>query len=93
MGMYESADPARELMLDGNAVAGMLDEIFAVELTIALAECATCGKQGQVGAVHVYCEGPGVVLRCPYCENILMRIARTPKGTYIDMRGIASIRL
>ena len=31
------------LMLDGNAVAGLLQEVFAVEMTTALEACAGCG--------------------------------------------------
>ena len=32
-----------ELMLDGNAVAGLLQEVFAVEMTTAVGTCASCG--------------------------------------------------
>ena len=32
-----------ELMLDGNAVAGMLGEVFAVEMTTATGTCGNCG--------------------------------------------------
>ena len=33
-----------ELMLDGNAVAGMLGEVFAVEMTTATGTCGNCGQ-------------------------------------------------
>jgi Family of unknown function (DUF6510) len=33
------------LMLDGNAVAGLLQEVFATEMTIAVATCGTCGAR------------------------------------------------
>src|SRR5262245_10442877 len=42
------------LMLDGNAVAGLLQEVFAVEMTTALETCDGCGATAPVGAVHVY---------------------------------------
>jgi uncharacterized protein DUF6510 len=32
-----------ELMLDGNAVAGLLQEVFAVEITTAIGTCDGCG--------------------------------------------------
>jgi len=38
-----------ELMLDGNAVAGMLGEVFAVEMTTATMTCGNCGTSGAVG--------------------------------------------
>jgi Family of unknown function (DUF6510) len=40
-----------ELMLDGNAVAGLLQEVFAVEMTTAVGTCARCGAAGPVGRV------------------------------------------
>src|SRR3989442_14506774 len=51
-----------KLMLDGNAVAGLLQEVFAVEMTTAVGTCEGCGAAGPVGAVHVY-RGAGIVLR------------------------------
>ena len=37
-----------ELMLDGNAVAGMLGEVFAVEMTTTTGTCGGCGA-GRAG--------------------------------------------
>ena len=31
-----------ELMLDGNAIAGVLGELFAVEMTTAVGTCGSC---------------------------------------------------
>ena len=39
-----------ELMLDGNAVAGLLQEVFAVEMTTAVGTCGGCGASEAVGA-------------------------------------------
>ena len=41
------------LMLDGNAVAGLLQEVFAVEMTTAIETCNACGATNEVGALHV----------------------------------------
>ncbi len=38
-----------ELMVDGNAVAGMLQEVFAVEMTTATMTCRNCGIAGEGG--------------------------------------------
>lgn len=86
-------DISPELVLDGNAVAGLLHEIFATEVTTSLAECANCGKQGEVGTLLVYGQAPGVVLRCPICQSILLRIVQTPTDIYLDARGLKFIRL
>jgi hypothetical protein len=62
-----------ELTLDGNAIAGLLQEVFAVEMTTAIGTCGSCGAAGPVGAVHLY-RGAGIVLRCPHCNNVLAKI-------------------
>jgi hypothetical protein len=74
------------LMLDGNAVAGLLQEVFAVEMTTALETCGGCGATEPVGAVHVY-RGAGVVLRCPHCTNVLGTIVESRTRTWITLGG------
>jgi hypothetical protein len=78
--------------LDGNAAAGVLSEVFARELTGAVATCAACGTTGRLASVLVY-EGPGTVLRCPACEAVLLRVAHVAGETVLDMRGISVLRL
>jgi hypothetical protein len=80
-------DINNELMVDGNAVAGLLQEIFATEMTVTPTCCANCGREGEVGSLHVYGRGPGIVFRCPACQQVVLRIARTPQAIYIDTRG------
>jgi hypothetical protein len=80
----------RELMLDGNATAGLLAEVFTVEATSAIVSCASCGATGAVGTVHVYDRGPGTVLRCPGCDAVLMRFARVRGELLADLRGVAA---
>jgi hypothetical protein len=86
-------DMNRELMLDGNAVAGVLFEIFAEEMTASPTECAHCGNVGEIGALLAFTQAPGLVLRCPACENIMLRIVETPQAIYLDARGAAYLRL
>ena len=49
-----------DLRLDGNAVAGMLAEVFGFEMTVAWGGCAGCGATNQLGALLVYAHGMGV---------------------------------
>jgi Family of unknown function (DUF6510) len=79
--------------LDGNAIAGALGEIFAVDVTIAVAECAQCGSTGAVAEVLVYLDGPGAVGRCPACDAVLFRLVRGPNRAWLDLRGVVCLRL
>lgn len=61
-----------DLRLDGNALAGSLQEIFAREITVARARCGHCGRIEPVGAEHAYTQAPGAVVRCRHCQNVMM---------------------
>jgi hypothetical protein len=78
------------LMLDGNAVAGLLQEIFEAEMTGVSGTCDACGASQQVGAVHVF-RGAGIVLRCHRCESVLAKIVVRRTQTCVDLRGLRSL--
>jgi Family of unknown function (DUF6510) len=78
------------LMLDGNAVAGLLQEVFGAEMTTAIGTCDACGASAAVGAVHVY-RGAGVVLRCPSCGSVLSKIVGRQTQTCVDLRGLRTL--
>ena len=74
--------------LDGSAAAGVLTEIFRADVTASEAQCAGCDRIFVMAQAHAFMAGPGVVLRCPGCGCVLVRIARTPGRTWLDMTGL-----
>lgn len=78
-----------EMRLDGNAAGGALREVFAWEMTAALATCAGCGSASMVGALLEYGHAMGVVLRCPQCDAPMLCIVRTPGAVRLDASGTA----
>ena len=91
--MEETTDLNRELMLDANATAGLLQEIFGVEMTASHTECAHCGNEGEVGTLLAFTQGPGIVLRCSTCEQVMIRIIQTPEAIHLDARGAVYLRI
>ncbi len=83
---------ARDLALDGNAVAGLLSEIFVPEATGAGTCCEGCGAVEAVGALRAYVDAPGAVLRCLHCESVLLRIVRDGNRCWLDLRGLRWLR-
>ena len=73
--------------LDGNAAAGILSEVFVPEITTAHATCANCGTIRALGALLVYAHGMGMVMRCPHCVAVVMRVARTRTQLWLDPTG------
>ena len=88
---HAGADMADALRLDGNAAAGILSEIFVPDLTTARATCAHCGAAREMGALLVYAHGMGTVVRCPSCDAIVLRVARTGTRVWLDARGATRI--
>lgn len=91
--MEETTDINRELMLDANATAGLLFEIFGAEMTASPTECVHCGREGEIGTLLAFTQGPGIVLRCSSCENVVIRIVQTPEAIYLDARGAVYLKL
>jgi len=89
----DDADMNTALMLDGNAVAGQLQQIFGREMTTAMARCAGCGNEAEMGALMAFTRAPGVVLRCPACQAAIARIVETPSAIYLEARGAAYLRM
>jgi hypothetical protein len=88
-----SVDLNTELMLDGNALAGTLQEIFGTDVTAASCECAACGNHAEVGTLLAFTHGPGAVLRCSTCGAVTLRIVERTDAYLLDTRGLAWIRL
>ena len=82
-----SMQDADVLPLDGNAVGGLLRELFALDVTAAEVTCAGCGTVAPVGAVRDYGGPMGAVLRCVHCDTAVLRLTHTPAGLYLDMHG------
>ena len=77
----------QEMKLDGNAIGGLLREIFTMEMTTAETTCAGCGTVNAVGRVDVYIHAPGTVVRCPACGQVLMRFVRGRGRYWVDLTG------
>jgi hypothetical protein len=82
-----------DLRLDGNAAGGVLGELFAFEMTQAQIICAGCQMSGAVGSLMVYASPMGTVVRCPGCDTVLIRVARTGQRYWLDMRGAQSVQI
>ena len=84
---------AEALVLDGNAVAGDLESLFGIDMTALEHACRHCGNRAALGALRAYARGPGSVLRCGACGEVVLRLAVTPRGTFIDLSGAAYVRV
>jgi Family of unknown function (DUF6510) len=74
-------------VLDGNAVAGLLAEVFGgAEVTGAVRGCGSCGQEHAVGKHRLY-RGAGFVLRCPGCGDVAMVVVDCGARREVRMSG------
>jgi len=85
-------DNDSELVLEGNASAGLLQEIFAFEVTTAQIQCEVCGTTAAIGSLRLYAVPMGAILRCTNCKGIVMGAVNTPHGRWLDLTGARSLR-
>jgi hypothetical protein len=84
-------DALEDGVVDGNAIGGMLIEVFGTEMTTAVGTCARCGTAGQVAELAVYRPGLGTVVRCRSCDNVLMVFVQIHELTCVDLMGLAQL--
>ena len=79
--------------LDGNAAAGELSRIFAMDITSAEGQCANCGAKRRFAEAHLYMQCPGLVARCALCGHVVLRCVNTQQHIFLDLRGMTYLAL
>jgi Family of unknown function (DUF6510) len=77
--------------LDGNAIGGLLIEVFGADMTAAPSTCGTCGASRPVAELVVYGPAPGTVVRCRTCDSVLMVFVAAHGLVCADLSGLASL--
>lgn len=81
--------------VDGNAIGGLLHEVFGTEMTdsasVCVCVCGSCGAARQVAELAVYLHAPGTVVRCRSCDSVLMVFVKIHDRTCVDLMGLAAL--
>ena len=77
--------------LDGNAIAGLMVEVFGAEMTTASGTCDHCGATAQMAELVVYLQAPGTVARCRSCDSVLLVVVQARGVSCVDLRGLARL--
>jgi hypothetical protein len=79
--------------LDGNVLAGALRELFTVDITTAMGQCVSCGTASAMAQARVYADAPGMIARCPACDEVVLRLVRSPDRAWLDLRGMSYLQV
>jgi hypothetical protein len=89
MDAHDSATADENATLDGNAIGGLLIDVFAADMTAASSTCATCGATRPVAELAVFRRAPGTVVRCRTCDSVLMVFVQAHGRIGVDLMGLA----
>lgn len=79
--------------LDGNALAGVLSEMFTMDVTAARGRCSNCGRTAPVAEAMVYPDAPGLVARCASCDHVLVVVVTAGERLVLSLAGLDAIDL
>jgi hypothetical protein len=72
--------------LDGNALGGLLQQLFGLDLTDTARTCQSCGATRAAAAHRLY-HGSSMVLRCPACSDVALVVATLPNRRIVHLAG------
>lgn len=71
------------VVVDGNAAAGILSEIFAGDATTVVGRCAGCGMAAPFAEAIVELDDVCAIVRCRGCTHTLATVLRTATQTRV----------
>ena len=78
---------------DGTALTGPLHGVLGMEITTAVGRCAGCGRTAPMADVRVFDRAPGLVARCPVCDQVLLRLVQGPGRAWLELRGLSYLQV
>ncbi len=63
-----------------------LADLFVIEVTRAMIMCDGWGREGALATLKYY-GGAGLVLRCPNCDAVVLRLVDTGTTLNLGLRG------
>ena len=81
-----------DLLLDGDVAAGLLQDIFTPDISLAKIRCNSCDHLSCVGSLTLHSSPMGAVLKCAACEADLMGVVDTQLGLWLEMTGARDLQ-
>lgn len=79
--------------VDGNALAGLLAEVFAADVTLAVMTCGGCSASAPLGAADVEDDGVAAIVRCRSCTHTMLTVLRRADGLSLRMGALHRLDL
>lgn len=80
--------------LDGNSLAGRLDDLLGWDATDSEVRCTHCGLRDLLATSTVYASAMKVVVRCRSCDAVLLTVVDAPDGrSWLGMPGLSAMEM
>ena len=79
--------------VDGNALAGLLADLFAFDATMASLRCGSCHEVSILATTIVYMDAMGAVARCPHCDDVLLTVVESDDRLWFAAAGASAIEV
>ncbi len=80
-------------LLDGNALAGLLSGVFAVDVTMIVTTCGGCGLREPLAVAMVERDSVCAIVRCRGCTRTQFTVLEDSDGLRIQLAALGSLRV
>jgi uncharacterized Zn finger protein len=81
-----------DFTVDGNALAGPLEQSMGRDMTTEPTTCGHCGNASMVAELVVYPKAPGSVARCRHCSAVVLVVTEIRDTVAVHFAGTSSSR-
>jgi uncharacterized Zn finger protein len=75
--------------VDGNALAGALEQYMGHDVTSRPGTCGHCGNASVVAELVVYPRAPSPVARCPHCGDVVLIVTEVRDTVVVHLNQYA----
>ena len=75
-------------IVDGNAIAGMLEPAFGTDPTLVRIECAHCGRLSMLAETVVEREARSAIVRCRSCTRTMLTLREDAGELVVRMSAV-----
>lgn len=79
-------------IVDGNAIAGMLLDIFGADATVLVGTCAGCGSEARFAQAVVELDRQIAIVRCRSCTRTLFTVLHEQADPRLVIGTLGAIR-
>lgn len=81
------------MIVDGNALAGMLTGIVGSDPTTSVLHCSGCGGRAVLARARVYHSAMGSVVRCVSCDQVLLTVVDDGTKRRLTLIGCCGVEV